>query len=77
MLYVHKNEPRTLYEKDIADGIVFSTAPFESNGWSEFAQNRLMVYRNGKLVYAGEKHNNTYIHNEEKMKLLYLAYSGL
>lgn len=77
LLYVHKNEPGTLYEKDSEDGIIFSTTPLESNGWCEFAQNRLMVYRNGKLVYTGDKHNNTYIHNEERMKLLYFAYSGL
>lgn len=77
LLYVHKNELGTLHEKHIGDGIIFSTAPLESNGWSEFAQNRLMVYRSGKLVYIGVKHDHTYVHDEEKMKLLYFAYSGL
>lgn len=77
LFYVHKNEPGTLYEKDCKDGIMFATVPLEPTGWREFVQNRLMVYRDGELVYAGEKHDNTYIHNEEKMKLLYFAYSGL
>ncbi len=76
-LYAHKNEPETMYEKDIADGIMLSTVPLESKGWREFEQNRLMVYRRGKLVYAGDKHDNTYIHDEEKMNYLYSAYSGL
>lgn len=76
-LYVHKNERGTLYEKEIDGGVMFSTVPLDTNGWHEFEQNRLMVYQSGKLVYAADKHDCTYIHSEEKMKLLYLAYSGL
>ena len=77
LFYVHKNEPGTLYEKDCEEGVLISTVPLESDGWSEFPQNRLMVYRSGEPVYAGDRHGNTYIHNEEKMKLLYFAFSGL
>lgn len=77
LLYVHKNEPGTLYEKDSDDCIMFSTVPLETAGWREFELNRLMVYCSGKPVYAGEKHNNTYVHDEGEMKLLYFAYSGL
>lgn len=77
LLYVHKNEPGTLYEKNVDEGMIFCTVPLESSGWHEFAQNQLRVYDNGDLVYTGEKHNSTYIHDEEKMKLLYFAYSGL
>ncbi len=77
LLYVHKNEPGTLYEKNIDEGVIFSTVPLESDGWYEFAQNRLKVYRSGELVYTGKRHDYTYIHNEEKMKLLYFTYSGL
>ena len=77
LFYVHKNQQGTMYEKKSEDGILFATVPLEPHGWHEFAGNRLMVYRGGELVYAGEKHENTYIHNEEKMKLLYFAYSGL
>lgn len=76
-LYVHKNERGTLYEKELDGSIMFSTVPLDANGWRELEQNRLMVYQSGKLVYAAEKHDFTYIHSEEKMKLLYLAYAGL
>lgn len=76
-LYVHKNEQGTLFEKNIDGGVMFATVPLDADGWQEFEQNRLMVYKNGKLVYAADRHDNSYIHNEEKMKLLYLAYSGL
>lgn len=77
LFYVHKNEPGTLYEKYFESGVMLSTVPLEAVGWQEFAQNRLMVYCDGEPVYEGEKHDNTYIHDEEKMKLLYFAYSGL
>ena len=76
-LYVHKNEKGTLYEKEIDGGLMFSTVPLDADGWQEFAQNRLMVYQNGKLVHAADQHDCTYIYSEEKMKLLYLDYSGL
>lgn len=58
-------------------GRIFATVPFDAAGWHEFEQNRLMVYRAGELVYTGNRHEYTYIHNEEKMKYLYFAYSGL
>ena len=77
LLYVHKNEAETLYEKSIDGGVMFSTVPLDGEDWAEFPQNRLMVYSDGKLVYTGFQHNHTYIHDEEKMRLLYLAYSGL
>ena len=77
LLYIHKNEEGTLYEKTSEGSILFATVPLDQEGWHEFPQNRLMVYRDGKPVYAGTRHNNTYVVDKEKMKLLYLAYSGL
>ena len=77
LFYVHKNQEKTLYMKEGGDRVICSTAPLSPEGWREFPQNRLMVYRDGRLVYAGSPHNNTYVHNEERMKLLYFAYSGL
>lgn len=77
LFYVHKNEERTLYEKELEEGMLFSTQPLSGDGWKEFPQNQLMVYRDGDLVYTGQKHGHTYVHDEEKMRLLYLAYSGL
>lgn len=75
--YVHKNEEKTLYKKELEDGVVFATQPLDNDVWTEFPTNRLMVYRDGNLIYVGRKHDWTYIYDEEKMNLLYLAYSGL
>ncbi|HBZ02824.1 MAG TPA: hypothetical protein DEO83_03330, partial [Lachnospiraceae bacterium] len=47
------------------------------DGWEELPQNQLLVYKNGELIYEGEKHEFTYVHDEEKMKLMFLEYSGL
>ena len=76
-LYVHKNQAGTLHMKRGETGVLFSTQPLDDGAWEEFPQNQLMVYKDGRPVYAGEPHGNTYIHDEEKMKILYFAYSGL
>ena len=75
--YVHKNEAGTMFQKEAQCGVLFSTQPLQMLGWKEVSQNQLLVYRNGVLIYAGQQHNNTYIHDEREMKLLYYAYSGL
>ncbi len=77
LLYVHKNEAGTLYKKELKEGMIFSTQPLDENGWLELPQNQLLVYKSGNLVHIGQKHNSSYIHSEERMKLLYLAYSEL
>ena len=75
--YIHKNEPGTLYRL-VRPGIaVFSTHPLDDEKWEEFPGNQLIVYRNGDIVYEAEPHGNTYIHDEEKMRFLYLDHSML
>ena len=75
--YIHKNEPGTLCRL-VRPGIaVFSTHPLDDQKWEEFPGNQLIVYRNGDIVYAAEPHGNTYIHDEEKMRFLYLDHSML
>ena len=76
-LYVHKNEAGTLFQKETEDGVIFSTRPLDDGGWTEVPGNQLFVYRDGKLIYTGARHEGTYVHSEEKLKLLYFAYSGL
>lgn len=75
--YVHKNEENTLSYLELDEGYVFSTKPLSDEGWKDFPMNQLMVYKDGKLVYEGTKHNSTYIMDEEEMKLLFMAYAGL
>ncbi len=45
--------------------------------WEEVPQNQLIVYKDGKIVYEAEPHKNTYIHNEENMRFLYLDHATL
>ena len=75
--YVHKNEEGTLYMSERPGSVIFSTHPLKGEGWEAVPQNRLLVYKDGTLIHTGEKHNHSYVHDEEKMKLIYLEYSGL
>ncbi|MCR5202457.1 MAG: class II glutamine amidotransferase [Lachnospiraceae bacterium] len=76
-MYIHKNAEGTLFEKEERDVTFFSTKPLDRGDWSEVEQNRLLVYKNGSHIYSGTKHNHSYVEDPEKMKLLYLAFSGL
>jgi Predicted glutamine amidotransferase len=75
--YVHKNEAGTLFKSEKPGSVVFSTYPLTPQGWEEVQQNTLFVYKDGELIYTGSQHEYTYVHDEEKMKLVYLDYSGL
>ena len=76
-LYVHKNEEKSLYQKKVEGGVVFSTVPLDEDKWDDVAENRLLVYKDGNLIYEGIEHNFTYVEDEEQMRLLFLAYSEL
>ena len=69
---MHKNEPGTMFRHSEPGMAVFSTNPLDDSDWEEVPQNRLLVYRDGELIYEAEPHNNTYIHDEGKMRLQYL-----
>ena len=75
--YVHKNEAGTMYFKKTDGAVFFATRPFDDGDWEEVPLNRLLVYRDGELVYEGTVHDHTYVHDEEQMNMLYLGYSGL
>ena len=75
--YVHKNEEGTLFRSERAGSVIFSTHPLSLEGWEEVPQNQLLVYKDGELVYEGERHEYSYVHDDEKMKLMYLEYAGL
>lgn len=76
--YVHKNQDRTLHMKEEEPGaLLFSTRPLEPEGWTEVPQNQLFVYRDGQLVYSGQKHEHTFIPDKEKFRLLFLDSAGL
>ncbi|MCR4688400.1 MAG: class II glutamine amidotransferase [Saccharofermentans sp.] len=76
-LYVHKNEPGTLYRLTKPGCVLFSTHPLDDEPWKEFPANRLIVYLEGEIVYEGEPHDNTFIYDKEKMRYQYLDHSML
>lgn len=75
--YVHKNEKGTLYMSERNRTVVFSTHALQKHGWIEVPDNQLLVYRDGVLIFTGDRHEHTYVEDAEKMKLLFLEYSGL
>ena len=77
LMYVHKNEAGTLYKRETTHETVFATKPLTGDIWTEIPGNQLLVYRDGEPIYLGKKHDHTYVHDEERMKLIYFAYSGL
>lgn len=59
--YVHTNTSGvTLYFRRVGDGLVFSTYPLggpdEADAWSPVPRNRLIAYRDGKLVRTSAPH---------------------
>ncbi len=77
VFYIHKNQEGTLHQKKLDQGMIFSTEPLDSEGWSDVPQNQLQVYRDGKRVAVGEKHSYSYIYEEEHYRLLYAEYASL
>ena len=63
--------------KKIEDGIMFATHPLDDGHWMEFPLNVLNVFRDGKLVYEGRRHEHTYTYDPEKIKAIYMAYATL
>ncbi len=76
-LYVHKNEPGTLFTTTHDGAAVFATHPLDDSEWLEIPQNRLLVFRRGRLIFKGEPHGNTYIHDDSKMRLIYMDHAML
>lgn len=76
-LYVHTNYENSLYVLQKDSGVLFATEPLSGEEWKPLPMNTLLGFRNGKHVFTGTNHGNTYIEDEEAMKMLYLAFSEL
>jgi glutamine amidotransferase len=76
-LYVHKNEPGTLFTCEGDGTTILSTVPLKTGVWNELPDNRLIVYKNGDIVYEGKRHSHSYKHDDERMKPLFMEYAGL
>ena len=77
LMYVHTNFKDSLYYSDPYNGIYISTRPLSSGQWKNLPLNTLIALRSGEEAFRGKAHGNEYFDNEENMKLLFLAYSGL
>ena len=76
-LYVHKNEPGTMYSTVKDGAVIIATHPLDKLQWKEIPQNQLLVFRDGSIVYEGKPHDNTYHHDESKMRLIYMDHAML
>lgn len=76
-LYVHTNMAGTLFQKELEHGILFATVPLDGEGWEPVPMQRVLVYRDGDLLYAGEKLSAEYIQRPEDLDRLYQVFSQL
>lgn len=61
LFYVHTNLKNSLYRCQKANTLFISTKPLKQNSWEKVPMNLLLAYRNGELMYVGEKHDYEYI----------------
>lgn len=77
LMYVHTNYQNSLYRCQKEDSVFISTRPLDNNAWESVPMNTLIAYKNGMQIYTGTNHENEFKDSEEKMRLLFLDYSGL
>lgn len=76
-VYVHTNYANSLYQLPGKGQAVFSTQPLGRNGWEPLPMTTLLAYKDGRLVFTGTNHGETYIDSEENMKYIFQIFSGL
>lgn len=70
-LYVHTNYKNSLVQKRLEEGMLFSTVPLDTEKWEPVPFCRLLVYKQGNLVYKGNKESYEYEDNPEDLKFLF------
>ncbi len=76
-MYVHTNYEGSLHYLQLDGMTLFSTQPLSRENWQPLPMNQLLAYKDGKRVYEGTIHNNTYVDSAENTKFLYQIFSGL
>ena len=76
-MYMHTNYKDSLNICQKGDGVIVSTRPLDDDVWRPLPLNTPVAYKDGKEVYRGHDHGHEFIDSEEKMKYLFLDYSGL
>ncbi|MCH5267971.1 MAG: class II glutamine amidotransferase [Lachnospiraceae bacterium] len=77
ILYVHTNCEGSLHRYSKGKTAVISTQPLDDSPWEKVPMNTLVAYQNGEQIFTGTDHGNTYIETPEKMRLLFMDFSGL
>lgn len=77
LFYVHTNHKDTLHWCRKEKTLFVSTKALKQNYWEKVPMNTLHAFRDGELVYVGEKHENEYIETEKKTKYMFLDYANI
>ena len=76
-MYAHSNYKDTMYYLIEGGTTVIATEPLTDDRWVKMPLNRLIAFRNGRMVVEGARHKNEYKINAEDMKYLYGGFSCL
>jgi glutamine amidotransferase len=77
LLYAHTNYADSLHVRQTEQGAFFSTQPLALGTWQPLPMTTLVAYQEGVLRFTGTDHGHAYIPDEERVKLLYLAFADL
>ena len=66
-LYVHMNCKDSLHYFKFNNGIMFSTKALSNGNWKDLPLNTLLCFKDGKLLFRAEPHNNEYIETPEQL----------
>jgi predicted glutamine amidotransferase len=67
---IHTNMENTLYEKKVTEGTLLATVPLDDFGWVNLPLNTLVMYKKGKRVYTGKRHEHLYIEDKARLQAL-------
>lgn len=76
-MYGHSNYRDSLFYLEENGTAVIATEPLTQERWVKFPLNRLLAFKNGRMVVEGRRHKNEYFVNKEDLKYLYGEYSCL
>ena len=76
-MYVHTNRADSLNEYREEGKRIFATRPVLLDGWTPVPMNRLLAYRDGRLVREGTEHGHIFRDEEHDITSLYAAFSEL
>ena len=76
-MYGHSNYRDSLFYLEENGTAVIATEPLTQDRWVKFPLNRLLAFKNGRMVVEGRRHKNEYFVNKEDLKYLYGEYSCL